>query len=329
MPSLDNTADEKPAIDPILLKVLDAVPFRLSIDDGIEAVRQRLRDLPRQPVHPELRVVDLAIDGPAGPIGTRIYWPPTCPDQAEAPVVLYFHGGGFVMGDLDTHDGTFGLLDQPGGGVGSVVGDVADPLRRVLVSDGNIGHPGLRTLSQQRVQMGAASGQPDYLETVRIVGDDLKRLGADRAGTAQHHHPQPAVSAPVGRVGHLIIVRHHLVVTAPPDHDASTGSHTSPWNAIVLMPALDAKMPCVRTTIRIDDELYREVKAKAARSGRTVAAVLEDAVRRGLNPPKPQAAGRYRVQPSGKGGLRPGVDLSSNAALAEAMNDGVSVDAVR
>nr|7VWO_D Chain D, Antitoxin VapB43 [Mycobacterium tuberculosis H37Rv]7VWO_H Chain H, Antitoxin VapB43 [Mycobacterium tuberculosis H37Rv]7VWO_J Chain J, Antitoxin VapB43 [Mycobacterium tuberculosis H37Rv] len=28
----------------------------------------------------------------------------------------------------------------------------------------------------------------------------------------------------------------------------------------------------------------------------------------------------YRVQPSGKGGLRPGVDLSSNAALAEAMN---------
>lgn len=93
-------------IDPILLKVLDAVPFRLSIDDGIEAVRQRLRDLPRQPVHPELRVVDLAIDGPAGPIGTRIYWPPTCPDQAEAPVVLYFHGGGFVMGDLDTHDGT-------------------------------------------------------------------------------------------------------------------------------------------------------------------------------------------------------------------------------
>ncbi|WP_057366353.1 ribbon-helix-helix domain-containing protein [Mycobacterium tuberculosis] len=85
----------------------------------------------------------------------------------------------------------------------------------------------------------------------------------------------------------------------------------------------------MRTTIRIDDELYREVKAKAARSGRAVAAVLEDAVRRVLTPPKPQAAGRYRVQPSGKGGLRPGVDLSSNAALAEAMNDGVSVDAVR
>ncbi|OSC40831.1 alpha/beta hydrolase [Mycobacterium decipiens] len=106
MPSLDNTADEKPAIDPILLKVLDAVPFRLSIDDGIDAARQRLRDLPRRVVHPELRVEDRAIDGPAGTIDIRVYWPPTDPDHGEPPVVLYFHGGGFVMGDLDTHDGS-------------------------------------------------------------------------------------------------------------------------------------------------------------------------------------------------------------------------------
>ncbi|AKN17362.1 lipase LipH [Mycobacterium haemophilum DSM 44634] len=110
MPSLDSTADEKPGIDPILLKVLDAVPFRLSAGDGIEAVRQRLRDLPRRMVHPELRVEDRAIPGPAGPVGIRIYWPPTNPGRSTGsyrpPVVLYFHGGGFVMGDLDTHDGS-------------------------------------------------------------------------------------------------------------------------------------------------------------------------------------------------------------------------------
>jgi acetyl esterase/lipase len=110
MPNLDKKADENPAIDPILMKVLDSVPFRLSTDDGIDAARQRFRDLSRRPLHPELRVQDRAIEGPAGPIGIRIYWPPTDPDSspssADCPVVVYFHGGGFVIGDLDTHDGS-------------------------------------------------------------------------------------------------------------------------------------------------------------------------------------------------------------------------------
>ncbi|MEY8016818.1 alpha/beta hydrolase [Mycobacterium servetii] len=106
MPSLDNTADERPAIDPILQKVLDAVPFRLSTEEGVDAARQRFRDLPRRPVHPELRVEDRTIAGPAGPVGVRIYWPATETDGGARPVVMFFHGGGFVVGDLDTHDGT-------------------------------------------------------------------------------------------------------------------------------------------------------------------------------------------------------------------------------
>jgi acetyl esterase len=101
MPTVDEAGS---AIDPILLKVLDAVPFRLSTDHGVEAARQQLRDLPRRAFHPELRVQNRTIDAPAGPINTRIYWPPT--DHVTPPVVLFFHGGGFVVGDLDTHDGT-------------------------------------------------------------------------------------------------------------------------------------------------------------------------------------------------------------------------------
>lgn len=85
----------------------------------------------------------------------------------------------------------------------------------------------------------------------------------------------------------------------------------------------------MRTTIRIDDELYREVKERAARSGRTVAAVLEDAVRKGLHPPEQRAAGRYVVRPTGAGGLRPGVDLTSNASLADVMDEAAGVDALR
>ena len=85
----------------------------------------------------------------------------------------------------------------------------------------------------------------------------------------------------------------------------------------------------MRTTIRIDDALYREVKQRAARTGRTVAAVLEDAVRRGLTPTDTGARDRFAVHPTGEGGLMPGVDVSSNASLAEIMDDEAGLDAMR
>ncbi len=44
---------------------------------------------------------DLAIEGPGGPLRARHYAPD---DGKAAPLTVYFHGGGFVIGDLDTHD---------------------------------------------------------------------------------------------------------------------------------------------------------------------------------------------------------------------------------
>src|ERR1700761_7719576 len=106
MPSLDPKLEEAGStIDPILQKVLDAVPFQMSFDDGVDVARQRLRDLPRRQFHPELRVQNRSIDGPAGPINIRIYWPPT-DHGTPPPVLLFFPGGGFVVGGPDPHDGT-------------------------------------------------------------------------------------------------------------------------------------------------------------------------------------------------------------------------------
>ncbi len=48
-------------------------------------------------------VADDAIPGPAGPIPVRIYRAALEPAQ---PGIVYFHGGGFALGGLDTHDGT-------------------------------------------------------------------------------------------------------------------------------------------------------------------------------------------------------------------------------
>jgi len=95
---------DRPAVDAILQKVLEAVPFQLTTDGGPEAARQRFRDLPRRPVHQELSVEDRVVDGPSGPVPIRLYWPPES-DATPPPVVMFFHGGGWVVGDLDTYDG--------------------------------------------------------------------------------------------------------------------------------------------------------------------------------------------------------------------------------
>jgi acetyl esterase/lipase len=95
---------DRPAVDAILQKVLEAVPFQLTTDGGPEAARQRFRDLPRRPVHQELRVEDRVVGGPSGPVPIRLYWPPES-DATPPPVVMFFHGGGWVVGDLDTYDG--------------------------------------------------------------------------------------------------------------------------------------------------------------------------------------------------------------------------------
>ncbi|HJT91206.1 MAG TPA: alpha/beta hydrolase [Mycobacterium sp.] len=104
-----SVAEEKPAsrvpLDAILLKVLEAVPFQLTTDGGVEVSRQRFRDLPRREVHPEVRTEDRTVDGPAGPIPVRVYWPPAS-GAGALPVVVFIHGGGWSVGDLDTYDGT-------------------------------------------------------------------------------------------------------------------------------------------------------------------------------------------------------------------------------
>jgi acetyl esterase len=58
-----------------------------------------------QPAPPEVgEVRDLVAGGPNGPIPLRYYRPLGRPGTATMPVLVYYHGGGFVIGDLDTHD---------------------------------------------------------------------------------------------------------------------------------------------------------------------------------------------------------------------------------
>lgn len=50
------------------------------------------------------RSEDRAIEGPAGQIPIRIYTPREPKPEEKLPVLVWYHGGGYVIGDLDTHD---------------------------------------------------------------------------------------------------------------------------------------------------------------------------------------------------------------------------------
>ncbi|MDA2891012.1 alpha/beta hydrolase [Mycolicibacterium sp. BiH015] len=90
-------------LDPVLAQVLEAVPFQLTTDGGPEQARQRFNDLPRSPILPEVGAHDRTIEGPGGPLTVRIYRPPV--DAPLLPAVVFIHGGGWTVGDLETYDG--------------------------------------------------------------------------------------------------------------------------------------------------------------------------------------------------------------------------------
>jgi hypothetical protein len=84
----------------------------------------------------------------------------------------------------------------------------------------------------------------------------------------------------------------------------------------------------VRTTIRIDDEVYRRVKQVADRTDRTIGQVIEDAIQLAFRPtPSDEAVRDLPIY--GGSGLMPGVDLASNRSIREAMDEDVPLDAMR
>src|SRR5206468_1136279 len=79
-----------------------ASPGRLTPADRVERAGARLLGHLSPRVAP---VADLTVPGPAGPLPARRYTPPpTGADGGAAPALVFFHGGGFVFGDLDSHD---------------------------------------------------------------------------------------------------------------------------------------------------------------------------------------------------------------------------------
>lgn len=100
-------------IDPLALAWLDAEaarglpPTHLSTPEALRASR-----VP-PPAGPEVaRTADMAVAGPDGPVPVRIYWPS---EETGLPILVWYHGGGWVVGSVDIADPTARRLCNLGG----------------------------------------------------------------------------------------------------------------------------------------------------------------------------------------------------------------------
>jgi acetyl esterase len=93
-------------IDPQIAAMLASMPEWPGVRHvPLDILRQSVRDssiaIPPASDAPVARTEDRTIDGPDGPIPLRVYWPD---GTGPWPMTLYMHGGGYVVGDLDTQD---------------------------------------------------------------------------------------------------------------------------------------------------------------------------------------------------------------------------------
>jgi acetyl esterase len=96
-----------PSLHPQIVSVIEAMeklglkPIEGSTPAEARKQMEETANSRRAEALPVARVEDRTIPGPAGPLPVRLYWPDV---PAPVPAIAYYHGGGHVIGSLDTHD---------------------------------------------------------------------------------------------------------------------------------------------------------------------------------------------------------------------------------
>src|ERR1700761_6245417 len=72
---------------------------------------------PRRPPLPMAEIRPLDVPGPGGPLPSRLYVPhrPGAEGRDVAAMLVYYHGGGWVIRDLDVYDGVCRVLAAASG----------------------------------------------------------------------------------------------------------------------------------------------------------------------------------------------------------------------
>ncbi len=101
-------------LDTQVLVKLDARKPRLPLASGTPQqaraeLRHSIATIEGAPA-PMASVRELTVAGGEGPLRARLYVPAPAADETDGALVVYYHGGGWVVGDLDTHDRPCRLL---------------------------------------------------------------------------------------------------------------------------------------------------------------------------------------------------------------------------
>ncbi|QEV21762.1 alpha/beta hydrolase [Streptomyces alboniger] len=101
-----------------VLRALDEQGFPAFEQVSVAVIRELLDGLiqVQGPPAPMAQVTDTSVPGPGGPIPVRVYRPGP-PDGRPRPLVVFFHGGGWVAGSVD-------LVDRPLRGLAAATGAV-------------------------------------------------------------------------------------------------------------------------------------------------------------------------------------------------------------
>jgi len=102
---MQDVLNELVALNGVAIETLDVAAARAQPTpaDAVRALlRKKRRNSSPAALFPQVTSVDRKIDGAAGPLDVRVYTPS---GVGPFPVVVYFHGGGWVIADKSVYDG--------------------------------------------------------------------------------------------------------------------------------------------------------------------------------------------------------------------------------
>jgi len=158
------------------------------------------------------KVIDTQIQGAAGMLPARVYDPGVA--RGPAPVILYFHGGGWVTGNLDTYDASDRALAQ---GTSAIVLSVQ-----------------YRLGPEHRFPAPQDDADASYawlVQNAAIIGGDAKQIALAGESAGGNLAIDTAIWA---RDNHLPAPVHQLLVYPVVGTDLDTPSYKETTNAVPL-----------------------------------------------------------------------------------------------